>query len=211
MPYLSKKQLETVRGFLPQYTKAMSLVGLGDPLALAALHYRESEFQTRGAPNSGEGPFGCDQGGAGEEAIRRMREYVAKVATKYGYQITIDPIDLDKDFTLALLVAANIFKSKIRGTISITQLPEDVLADAFWGYNGRSSHHNALEQVGSGSPDRTWKFSPYVVNDPQAGVTLKMIATQPDTTVPGGRRTINRVDGRPGALIVYRELKSAIV
>lgn len=203
--YLSKSQIEKIKRFLPDYSWATQTVGSGVPaLALAAIHFREAEFATQSKIPGG--PFQLDPGGTGQELTKRIWDYTVKVCKTYK----VNMADIETNFNVACLVAAHEFKTKIRapllnldGTIS-----EDALADTFFGYNGRSKNYCEKVQTGEGSDAPHWKFSPYVSADPQNGVELKIIGTLPDSTSPTGRKRIETIDKRPGALIVYRELVS---
>ena len=114
-------------------------------------------------------------------------------------------------FALWAMLAAEELAGKTRAPVIVGGVvEEDALADALWGYNGRSRHHTpGLPDPKDMTVNRSWRYSPYVSNDPKRGVTLKIVGTIPDDTQPGGRRRIERVDPRPGALIVYRELAAA--
>jgi len=201
--YLLKSQMAKIKQFLPDYTWAANTVGGGiPPLALASIHYREAEFATTSKIPGG--PFQFDPGGSGKELSRRIWEYTVKVCKLYKTQA----MDLETNFNIAVLVAAHELKSKIRGSLLLVDgsVDEDVLADAIFGYNGRSKNYCEKVQTGTGSEEPHWKWSPYVSSDPNNGVTLKLIGTLPDENSPGGRKHIETVDGRAGALIIYREI-----
>jgi len=197
--YLHSRQLQAVRELRGAYETAVRIVGGLPWQAIAAVHYREAEFAQRSTIPGG--PFQLDPGGTGQELQERIEAYVQAVRDKYGL---LEGGTIDSDFWLAAVVAAHELRSKVRAEIAAGSVVDgEVLADALWGYNGRSRYHTA-----SGLPEgeSSWRYSPYVSNDPKRGVVLRIRGTVPDATVQGGRRMIDRPDPRPGAMIVYREL-----
>lgn len=204
--YLGAGQVARVKQYLPEYTKACHTVNaLIPPLALACIHYRESEFDTKSTIPGG--PFQFDPGGSGKgEVQKRIWDATVKICKKYGVKAE----DIETTFSTACLVAAHELSSKIRGSIRSVDgtVDEDVLADALWGYNGRADCHTEAFQTGQGSEELSWQWSSYVAGDPQNGKTLKIRGTVPDANAPNGRKLIEHPDLRPGALIVYRELVS---
>jgi hypothetical protein len=198
--YLHSRQLQAVRDLRSAYETAVRIVGGLPWQAIAAVHFREAEFAQRSTIPGG--PFQLDPGGTGQELQERIEAYVAAVCKQYD--VYPAPGGIETDFALAAVVAAHELRSKVRAEIAAGCLVDgEVLADALWGYNGRSKYHTA-----SGQPDgeSSWRYSPYVSNDPKRGVVLRIRGTVPDATVQGGRRMIDRPDPRPGAMIVYREL-----
>ena len=205
--YLTGSEISKVREFRPAYETAADAVGIvpgSTPSArlpwqaLAALHYMEARFLSR--VKTPGGPFQLDPGGTGDELLRRIRGQVADICGKYNRPIG----DIETDFATAVLVAAHHLIGKVR----IQPYPDDdldtILADAFWGYNGRAKFHTATGESAGGPP--SWQYSPYVNNHPKAGRSFRVQGTIPDDTVPGGRRRIDRVSTSPGALIIYQEL-----
>jgi len=200
--YLAKQQISRIRDLRRAYILGCTVVGGGIPWqALAAIHYRENEFGM--VSRRPGGPFQLDPGGSEGELTVRIVQRVKDVCQRYGQQYG----SIEDNFTVASIVAADELKNKARGVIAKAVLvDEDILADAFWGYNGRASNHT---EDGTKDPQRaSWCYSPYVANDPKRGVILRLRGTVPDDTVPGGRRRIDVEDQRPGALIIYRELVS---
>lgn len=211
--YLTQTQVRRVKELLPVYSLACTRVSIkmtpgraGFPvLVLAGIHYRESEFAL--AQKMG-GPFQFDPGGEGEELKARIKKYTQTICKLY--EVTFR--DIDNDIETAALVAAHELFSKVRKGYLYSGEPrilnEDTLWDAVWGYNGRAKKHNELWQTGMGSEEPDWKWSPYVSNDPQNGVILKLCGTLPG--VNGERINIERPDPRPGARAIYNELTKEI-
>lgn len=200
--YLSQQQITRIRYLRPAYTLGCTVVGGGIPWqALAAIHYRESEFQMISSRPGGA--YQLDPGGSGADLKARITAHVKEICQRYGQQYG----SIEENFTIASVVAADTLKGKARGVIATAgAVDEDMLGDALWGYNGRSASHTA-----DGTKDAekaSWTYSPYVANDPQRGISLRLRGTVPDDSVPGGRRKIDIVDQRPGALTIYRELVS---
>ena len=202
--YLDAHQMATVARLRPFYESAVQMV-VGIPWeVLAAIHYRESEFACK--MSGGEaicGPYAFDVGNASNSERENLEGYVERCVKAVCAQYNLPYQTLNNDFRLASVVAANEFKTKMRGdAVRDGRLTDEVVADAFWGYNGRSKYHTA---DGNPNPNlSTYLFSPYVSNDPKRGVVLRLRGTIPDGK--GGRTHIDTTDERPGAMIIYREL-----
>lgn len=196
--YLTAKHISMIAGFMPIYRWAAGLVGEMTPLMIVPLHIREADLK-RTAKIPG-GPFQFDPGGT-KGLRQRIKEHVEKVCVRYGQ--SYEPVN--ESFEIAALVAADWLKYKSRGkSLAIrNQGQSERLADAFWGYNGRSGWHTADGKYDHGR--KSWRFSPYVVNDPKRGVLLRLKGTLPDGK--GSRVTIDRIERRPGALVLYQEMK----
>lgn len=193
LDYLTDAQLARARACLPAYRWAARQAGV-PVFALAAVHYRESDFRegllsvrTRRTASSPGGAFMLDRGGKTRAAFRaNVRVYEQQVARRFG--IWPAPRVRD-DFRFACLVAAAELREKARGPLwdRAGRVRREVLADALWGYNGRYR------------AQRTWRRSAYVANDPRRGVRLRI-----RVRMDGGLMTYR--DPRPGALVVYDEL-----
>ncbi len=196
--YLTHGDLLLIKQNLAAYRWAADKAGFGEPLVCAPAHYRESELADHGDPGpEPEGPFGCDQGGDDE-----LRAYYWDVCDRYEVP---RPVNLDFDLETAALVFLHELKSKLRGVSpKEAHLNEDCLADAYFGYNGRSPHATEFDQTGKGSTIISWHWSPYVASDPAAGLHLKFIGYEPDGN--GDRKRIERPETRPGAIVVWREI-----
>lgn len=186
MTYLSKDQLARVQRFLPFYLEAQARIGV--PWAmLAALHYRESNLGS--ATERAGGPLQFDPPLTGDQ----VRRYGA------AWKI-LDLTDPETDVRTALLCAAAFVQAKaasISGQLLKPDSPVALIADVAWSYNGRA--------FGS------WQNSPYVNNDPQNGVQLRItgwVADGPDADHLRDR--IDQIDKRPGVLAVMREVLARV-
>jgi len=191
--YLSDNQMALIKKHLPVYQQACGMAGI---------HYREAEFATFSQVPGGA--FQLDPGGTGDELKNAIVKYTAMVCKLYGVPVK----DLETDFFTACLVAVHELKSKVRATTEITPIDDEALADAYWGYNGRSRHHTEFEQTQKGTMEPHWRWSPYVSNDPKNGIVLRITGTMPDPKDPTKRLKIDRPDPRPGALVIYREVRA---
>lgn len=185
MTYLNDTQMAAVQRWLPLYQEAERKIGVPWPL-LAALHYRESNFATRtqrvGSALQFDPPLTPAQ----------VRAYGAQ----YGIMDLTDP---ETDVRTALLCAAAFLQGKVasRGQPPLTPSSSEAeCADAAWSYNGRA--------YGS------WQRSPYVSNDPQNGVQMRITGTVPDLKNPAKRVRIDQPDTRPGVLAIMRELRQRV-
>ena len=184
MTYLSDQQLNTVRTFLPLYLEGQTRIGV--PWAmLAALHYRESDLGTSTARVGGPLQF--------DPPIQP--EQVRAWGLKYGIADLGSP---ETDLRTAVLCAACFLqvKAAVLGKALKSDSSLGDIADVAWSYNGRA--------YGS------WKNSPYVSNDPQNGVQLRLTGTVPDIHDPSKRVRIDKIETRPGVLPVMRELLSRV-
>ena len=200
--YLSDRQMALIKKHLPIYQQACGLVQMGPPLIMAGIHYREAEFATSSQVPGGA--FQLDPGGVGDELKNAIVKYTTMVCKLYGVPVK----DIETDFFTACLVAVHELKSKVRVTTAVLPIDDEALADAFWGYNGRSRHHTEFEQTQKGTMEPHWRWSPYVNNDPKNGVVLRITGTMPDPKDPTKRIKIDRPDPRPGALMIYREVRA---
>ena len=193
--YLTRNQLARFEANLPQYEWAVELVGGVPAIALAAVNYRE----TGGRRTTKRRGGWCQMDWAGA-TVRALQKRAAMICWKYG----VPAGKLATDFRTGCLVCAHILKLKSKNrpifVNGVVMIPH--LAWALWGYNGRSSYHTP-----DGKRDRQrrhWKFSPYVSNDPKRGVKLRLMGTMPDMSRK--RIKVDRLDRRPGALVIYQEL-----
>lgn len=204
--YLGTREIAAVKKYRPVYEWAVKTVQSDIPWQImAAIHYREASFLLKGE-EPWCGPFAIDPGGDTGTLSIRIAAHVSKTVNKYGLSPTVYDQPLDENFSTAALVGADELKGKIQRPLKGVTGGIDLvaLADAIWGYNGRSRFHTP-----SGNPDpgqSSYEYSPYVSNDPHRGIKLRLKGTVPDPTVPGGRRRIDIEDQRPGALAVFREL-----
>lgn len=203
-PYLSATEISRARLFIPTYQRALARVFNADAIAhwpiLAAIHYRENSLLDHSKRIGGA--FQYDGGGNGmEQRVANIRAKVSEVCTKLGMVIG----DIEQDFQLAAIVAAFELRGKQRIPIFVgRRVDENALADALWGYNGRSAFHTRDGAHSSEQSASSWMFSPYVSNDPHRGIVYMLRGTEPG---PAGETLhVLKPDTRPGAMIVYREL-----
>lgn len=180
--YLKPRDIDRIRAHWAQYSKAAEIVGVPVEV-LPAIHYRESGLldgwysaKRKVVVHNLGGPFMLDCGGEGEEFKRNIRAYEAKVFRLYVGDGPVPRVSDNFDF--AALCAAHELKSKMRGK---------GLADAVWGYNGRSKMH-------------TYKANPYLWNNPRKG--HKMLAKYRDRH----GEIIQYIDERPGVMVIYSEI-----
>jgi len=192
--YLTDRDMERVRAHLPAYRLAAGRAGV-PVLALPAIHYRECgllptlySVRTGQAVWNWGGPFMLDRGGRNvDEFRRRIRSYEREVAARY----LVRPVPrVRDDLAFAALCAAHELRGKARGRFFDRRgrVDLDVLADAFWGYNGRSARA------------RSWRDAAYVSNDPKRRRRFK-VRVRTSTGI------MTYLDRRPGALVIYYELQ----
>ena len=183
--YLTPAQISKIAANRPDYE--YGAVRAGIPwLALAAIHVRESNLKR--IPGNIGGAMMLDLGGkTGSEFERRIRSHEEKMARKYGYRYGAS---VEDDFRFSCLVAADEFRSKIRGKLYMWtgEVDEDVLANALWYYNGHAQ--------------KSWRYSPCVANNPQRGWVLEVRWKDKKGMVH------SYMDTRPGTLVLWRELQS---
>lgn len=196
-----------IKSWASLYKEAVQAVGSPFPWqTLAGVHYRESEFDGKG--DGIEGPFGLDQGGTADQAQQLNDAYTREVCVKCG--VSYAPV-FASTFIGALVCAYEI-KFKVRTSLYPAGATADMvcLADAVWGYNGRSIHHNAKEQGWGETQTPEWTYSPYVSNDPANGHQLYLVVPgQRVSQVVNGERVViadGKKDQRPGALVIIREV-----
>ncbi len=216
--YLSSVQIGIVRKLRPAYQKAFEVIGRdwAPWESLAAIHFREAAFAERSRVPGG--PFQLDPGGTGDELKARIKAEVERVGKLYSVPMG----DIETDFATAAIVAAHGFKERLR-VKAVRQdgtLDETVVGWAFFRYNGLGAmipdasglesyrYYSEKGQTGRGSTKADPFWSPYVSNDPVGGHRLKMRATMPDEKDPTKRIVINREDPRPGAMVIFRELRA---
>lgn len=87
-----------------------------------------------------------------------------------------------------------------RCTPEITpEASDEDIKDLFWGYNGKAKYH------------RTADGSPYVMSGyDKAHDGMLIVGSIPDKKNPGKRVRIKTTDKRPGAFVVFKQLKGEI-
>jgi hypothetical protein len=182
---LTDRQIDRIRQVKHVFEKAQNLTGVPWQ-AIAAVWYRESFSVT--PPKTPGGPFQFDP---------VLNPVTQRTLLKRFTQLSDAEIEryVNKgcnDFEAGALYAACWLRLKTKPVIT-PDVSDDVIKDAFYGYNGRAY----------GSADR----SPYVMSgfdDKHTDMVLR--GTIPDGK--GGRKRVEIVDKRPGAFTVYKQLKS---
>ncbi len=154
--------------------------------AMAALWYRESGCRTAIHSRPG-GPFQFDPP-PGPERIRGLLARHSSLPPAEVARLAQTGV---RDFETGAFTAACFLKEKMGGCLT-ADAEDSVIREAFFRYNG----------TGYGTNDK----SPYVMNGyNEAYQGMKIRGTLPDGK--GGRIQINHTDTRPGAYVVYRQLK----
>jgi hypothetical protein len=189
MKILTDKQVTLLKKNKHVYLNAQVLTGVPFQ-AIMAVHFRENSLNPANPSRIG-GPFQFDPP-LNESQMRSL----LKRFTNIGKKTEIDRlINLGmNNFESAAIFAACWMRHKSKPVLN-PHSPDADIKDAFWGYNGRSY----------GSADK----SPYVMNMYDANhVNMRIRGTVPDENNPNIRIQINKVDGRPGAFTIYKEIKS---
>jgi hypothetical protein len=182
---LSEAQIERIRQVKPVFEKVEKLTGVPWQ-ALAAVWYRESFSVT--PPKTPGGPFQFDPV-LQPVTIRNLLSIFTSLSTDEIQQYARKGVN---DFETGALCAACWLRLKTKPIIT-PRVSDEVIKDAFYGYNGRAY----------GSADK----SPYVMNGFDAKHTNMLLrGTIPDGH--GGRKRVVIIDKRPGAFTVYTQLKS---
>jgi len=152
---------------------------------LAAIHYRESNFNTVASWVGGAFQFDPPL------TATQVRAYGAK----YGITDLTSP---ETDVRTGALCSAAFLQSKaaVLARLLTPDSPDKMIADVAFSYNGRAAGY--------------WRRSSYVANDPQNGVQLRIVGTVPDEHDPSIRVRINQPDTRPGMMAVIRELRARV-
>lgn len=189
--YLTARDIRLINKHWADYEFAANKVGV-PVLLLPSIHYRESnlllgdwsKLLQKVTINRG-GPFMLDCGkepdGSGFQ--RRIRDYERKVY-RACFGRGEAPL-ICKDFRFACVVAAYELGEKLR----CRDWTADCLEDAVWGYNGRASWCSKDD-------------SAYLWSDPKNGVNLTV------TYRKNSGEKVRFVDGRPGVMIIYKELSN---
>lgn len=177
--YLTSKDVAKIKTNWAAYSIAAEVTDLPVEI-LPAIHHRESNlnlgfysFKKKTIVKNVGGPFMLDKGH--KHFVKGIRDYEMEIWRLYGY--TGNPPRISDNFQFAALVAAHELKSKMRGK---------GLADAVWGYNGRS------KMV-------TFRENAYVWNHPNR---RKMIARYRDKD----GHLLEYIDERPGVMVIYAEI-----
>lgn len=152
---------------------------------LAAVWVRES-FSIS-PPKTPGGPWQFDPPPSGN----RIRYYLEEFTTlNQDQKLNVMKFGINNFFAGGVLAACHL-QAKVDGRLTIDSV-DDLIKYAFWAYNGKAY----------GAADK----SPYVMNGFDAKhKDMRIIGTVPDGR--GGRIKINNIDERPGAFVVYTQLK----
>ena len=182
---LTERQIDRIRQVKHVFEKAQKLTSVPWQ-ATAAVWYRES-FSVA-PPKTPGGPFQFDP---------VLHPVTQRMLLKRFTQLSDAEIEryVNKgcnDFEAGAIYAACWLRLKTKPVIT-PGVSDDIIKDAFYGYNGRAY----------GSADK----SPYVMNGfDEKHKNMVLRGTIPDGK--GGRKRVEIVDKRPGALTVYKQLKS---
>jgi len=195
----TEEKLRRVRFFAEHYRFAARKSGVPWQL-LAMVHKVERNMSDK--PVTG-GWCQLDMGAASPEAGREAREqYVARVMREYGIR---EYGPLRSDPRTAAIVCAYILCRKVPRRLKGKPWNEEKIAEALFGYNGRSKYYCERWQTGTGNQKRSWRWSPYVANFMDG----RQLFVKGRQYHKGKRIQISRKKYRaPGALLVYRELKA---
>lgn len=193
------EKLRRVRFFEEHYRFAARKSGVPWRL-LATVHKVERNMSDK--PVTG-GWCQLDMGAASPEAGRVARErYVARVMREWGVK---EYGPLRSDARTGALVCAYILCRKVPRRLKGKPWTEEKMAEALFGYNGRSKYYCEHWQTGEGNKKRSWHWSPYVSNF----VERRQLHVKGRQYHKGKRVQIPRKKYRtPGALLVYRELRA---
>jgi hypothetical protein len=182
---LSDTQIERIRKVKPVFENVERLTGVPWK-AVAAVWYRESFSVT--PPKTPGGPFQFDPI-LSPSTIRQLLKRFTKLSVLEIEQYAIKGVN---DFETGALCAACWLRLKTKPVIT-PAVSDEVIKDAFYGYNGRAY----------GSADN----SPYVMSGFDAQhLNMRLRGSIPDGK--GGRKPISKIDKRPGAFTVYKQIKN---
>lgn len=209
--YLTKRDMAKIKAHRADYMKAVALEWPGsDPetawLLLVPLHYAESGLSDK-EPEPGCGVFALDRRDKTSGDVRAANEAFAhKVCALFH----LPDATVSDSFLVASLCACAELSEKVQGRMfNGAQVDHAVLADAYWGYNGRGRFavpYGVPPDPPGQTVNRHWRHACYVVNDPKHGVLLRQHGTLPGKNPGDPPITIDNVGKNPGTLIVYREL-----
>ena len=170
------------------YIYAQSLTGV--PWAvIAGVNYRESDLASdHKIVKTVGGIYQFDP----IPAISIQQDWLRRFSTLPPAQIENWEASLAvDDFLHSSLLCACKLREGIQPVLN-KMSPDAVLKEAFWAYNGRAY----------GSADN----SPYVMNNADvAHMGMRIIGSEPDGR--GGRIQINTIDERPGAFVVFDQIR----
>ncbi len=188
---LAPAQLKRCRDYQGHFEKVEASTGVPWE-AIAGIWYRESFSVT--PPATPGGPFQFDPVPEMHHLFDLLNKYSnlsfedKKILVSKGVN----------DFYAASFFAACHGRDHCNPVIT-PDCSDEAILDFFWGYNGKAKYQ--------GSP----RGSFYVYNGyDNAHTGLLIIGSIPDKTSPTGRKRIKTKDRRPGAFVVYKQLKGEL-
>lgn len=196
LPRATAQQLARLKAYKPHFAKVQAATGVPWE-AIAAIWYRESFSVT--PPKTPGGPFQFDPAPSDNHALSLLDRY-----TNLSQEAKADIIAKGvNDFEAAAYLAA--CHMRARCTPKITpESPDADIKDLFWGYNGKAKYQ------------KTADGSFYVMNGfDEKHNGLRIHGSIPDGK--GGRKRITdsqgkegRPETRPGAFVIYKQLKGEL-
>ncbi|MBP9827212.1 hypothetical protein KBC99_01910 [Candidatus Saccharibacteria bacterium] len=175
---ITEPMAERFRAYWPLYEQTAAITNV-DPIVLAPVHYREH--------------FGLDNPN-GFQGIFQL--YSLWKAGKVSFPDTNGQPVSAGEFVEQARLATSVLEAKTHSSLKDNP-DESAVARAYFGYNGASKLY--ARNARPGQPD--WDGSPYVMNEPGVRVLSGW------SHEPRNPRRHLRPDARPGALIIFRELK----
>lgn len=189
-PYvgLSEDQLEKIVKNIRPYTERIEKITGVPKEAMEAINYRENSSRLTN-PSTPGGPWQFDPIPSPDKVDYLLQRFTS-LTKKERNEIIVKGVN---DFFAGGVIAACFLRTKT-GPVIHPQVEDDVIMDALYGYNGRA-YGDATN-------------SPYVYNGyDKEHYRLRVRGSVPDGK--GGRRIVNNPDTRPGAFVVYKQLKTA--
>jgi hypothetical protein len=153
--------------------------------AIAGIWFRES-FSVANPKRPG-GPFQFDPVPS-PGALRGLLDRFTKLSDAEKHDLVLNGAH---DFYSGAIFAACFLRLKTGPTIH-PGVDDEVIKDAIYGYNGKAYHMA--------------ENSPYVFNGyDSAHYPMRLTGTMPDGK--GGREKVSFLDEKPGAFVVYKQLK----
>lgn len=192
MKRLTPQQIETIKKHKPVFYTAQQLTGVPWE-GIAACWYRESFSVT--PPKTPGGPFQFDPPPIPDVIRDLLRRYTTGLTDEQKAAIVKLGVN---DFATGAILCACWLRHKSRPVLTVHASESD-MKDAFYGYNGRKW--------------RAADNSPYVMNfydeahSGPKGEGMRIRGTIPSRD--GKRRIwIDTTDQRPGALVVFNQLRA---
>lgn len=184
MTVLKSEEVKKIQSVKPIFLDVQKATGVPWQ-AVAAVWYRES-FSVA-SPKTLGGPFQFDPPLPKAHIASILRRFSKLTSTEIE-KFAVRGVD---DFETGAYCCAAWLRLKCKPVITPGS-PDEVIADAFFGYNGRAY--------------ASYSKSPYVMNNyDEEHKNMRLKGSIPDGK--GGRTWVNIIDKRPGALTIYKFLK----